>query len=142
MPIASSAENPQKILLVLCTLFIITAVGLIFAPLVLSTDSLYGFLVYKGSLCTQSFNTLANVSPVNINRFDKAFISWWSPGQWMLPASLNYFFGINLGHASIIITILANFTGLAGYSKLFKYFKFSQVITALSLLIILCSSTF
>ena len=126
----------------LSVLLVGAGICLCFFPLVLSIDSVYGFLAYKGTLYTQSFNMIATVSSFNIGTIEKTFVSWWSPGQWMLPAFLNYFTGIKTGIACIIITIAANCAGLMGYYRLFRYFKFSPVVVSLSLLAILCSSTF
>src|SRR5258705_10142996 len=111
--------QPKKILLILSFLFIIPAICLFFNPLIPSTDSIYGFLAYKGSLYAHAFNIIADVSPDNINNTDKSFVSWWSPGQWLLPASLNYLFGLRLGVASIFITLIFCTAGLWGYYKLF-----------------------
>ncbi len=68
-------------------------------------------------------------------------MSWWSPGQWIFPGLLNYFFGIRLGVASIIITLASLISGLIGYYRIFAFFRFSPVISILSLLVIFSSSS-
>src|ERR1044071_8727383 len=100
---------------VLLLFLLLPGLTLFFAPLVLSTDSLYGFLAYKGSMQTGSFNMIADVSPNNINLVQKEFVSWWSPGQWVVPGLIHYVTGIKLGLASIITTLLFAAAGMAGY---------------------------
>jgi hypothetical protein len=110
-------------------------------PLVLSIDSAYGFLAYKGTLFYHSFNTLQDISTEDIGKVNHIYMSWWSPGQWIFPGLLNYFFGTRLGVASICVTLVSLISGLFGYYRVFKFFRFSTVISLLSLLIIFSSSS-
>jgi hypothetical protein len=109
-------------------------------PLILSIDSAYGFLAYKSTLIFHCFNTLQDIPVSDIGKMNHIYMSWWSPGQWIFPGLLNYFFGVRLGIASICITILSLVVGFAGYFKVFKYFGFSPGISLLSLLIIFSGS--
>lgn len=111
-------------------------------PLTLSIDSLYGFLTYKGTLLTGQFNSVADVSPANINQVDATFVTWWSPGQWLVPGLFTYTTGMRPGVATILITILFSISGLAGYYKVFMLYRFSAAISSLALLLICLSDTF
>jgi hypothetical protein len=113
-----------------------------YKPLIISIDSVYGFLAYKGSVLSHSFNTIADVSARNISQTDLTFESWWSPGQWLYPGFLNYFFGTRLGVASIIVTIISSVFGFLGYYKVFTFLRFSFPVTVFSLLLIFSSCTF
>ncbi|HEY4935311.1 MAG TPA: hypothetical protein VII44_01950, partial [Puia sp.] len=110
-------------------------------PLVLSIDSAYGFLAYKGTLFFHSFNVLQDIPTSDIRRVDPVFMSWWSPGQWIFPGLLNFFFDVRLGVASIFITLASLISGLIGYYRIFAFFRFPSVISILSLLIIFSSSS-
>ncbi len=110
-------------------------------PLVLSVDSVYGFLAYKGSLFFHAFNVVQEISPDNIALITPVFESWWSPGQWLFPALLNCLFGTRLGIASIWITLAALAGGFAGYYRVFRFYGFSSRIILISLLIIFSGST-
>jgi hypothetical protein len=126
--------------LLLLVITVITVICL-FKPLLLSVDSTYGFLAYKGTLLSRSFNIIQDIPAWDINGMNKVFVSWWSPGQWIFPGILNYFFGTRLGIASIWITFVSLIIGFAGYRRVFTHYKFSPLVSNLSLLIIFSSST-
>ena len=111
-------------------------------PLIPSIDSVAGFLTYKGSLATGNFNYYAEVSSIDINKDDLWFVSWWSPGQWLFPAIFNYFFGLSLGAASIVVTVAGALSGMLGFYKLFRSFGFEKKISIASLFVIFASYTF
>jgi hypothetical protein len=110
--------------------------------LIVSIDSIEGFLVYKGTVQSGAFNCRAEISYVNLNLDDLIFVSWWSPGQWLCPGLFSYLLGIKLGVSAIIITILCSISGFVGFYKLFRFFEFSKEISLYSLLLIFCSYTF
>ena len=110
-------------------------------PLVLSVDSTYGFLAYKGTLFFKQFNVMQEIPVNNMGRIDPVFMSWWSPGQWIFPGILNAIFGIRLGIAAILVSLTALVTGFIGYYRVFRFFNFSVTISLQSLLIIFSSST-
>ena len=123
-------------------LLLFISIYLCFSPHVISIDSIYGFLAYKGTIQTGTFNVLQDVSTINVAVIQKYFVAWWSPGQWMFPGALNYLFGWRLGIGSILITFIFSLSGLFGFYKVYKYFKFSSAIVVFSLLIIIISDTF
>lgn len=111
-------------------------------PLIPSIDSIAGFLTYKGSLTTGNFNYYAEVSSSDLSKDDSWFVSWWSPGQWIFPAIFNYFFGLPLGAASIVVTVAGALSGLLGFYRLFRSFGFEKEISIASLFVIFASYTF
>lgn len=123
-------------------LLLFISIYLCFSPHVISIDSIYGFLAYKGTVQTGTFNVLQNVSPGNVGAMQQHFVAWWSPGQWIFPGTLNYLFGWRLGVASILTTFIFSLSGLFGFYRLYKYFKFPSATIVLSLLIIIISDTF
>ncbi len=129
---------PTILLLVLLT---IPTIYCFFRPLVPSTDSSFGFLAYKGSQYFHAFNVVQVIPTEDIGKINPVFESWWSPGQWIFPGILNFFFGLKLGMASIWITLAALISGLIGYSKVFAYYKFPHRIIQFSLLVIFSGST-
>jgi hypothetical protein len=133
--------SPTRFVWMLLILLVIAGVYCFLKPLALSIDSAYGFLAYKGTFFFHSFNVLQVIPSSEIGRVDPVFMSWWSPGQWIFPGLLNYFFGIRLGVASIIITLASLIGGLIGYYRVFAFFRFSPIISLMSLLIIFSSSS-
>jgi hypothetical protein len=138
---SSRFYSPTRFVWMLLLLLVLTSVYCFLKPLTLSIDSAYGFLAYKGTLFFRLFNVLQVVPTADIGRVDPVFMSWWSPGQWIFPGMLNYFFGIRLGVASIIITLASLISGLIGYYRIFAFFRFPPLISILSLLIIFSSSS-
>jgi hypothetical protein len=136
-----SSYSPFLYVWLLFIMFVVVSVYCFSKPLVLSIDSAYGFLAYKGTLLYHSFNTLQDISTEDIGKVNHIYMSWWSPGQWIFPGLLNYFFGTRLGIASICVTLVSLISGLVGYYKVFKFFRFPAVISLLSLLIIFSSSS-
>ena len=128
----------KALLLIMLSVFVIYC---FLNPLVLSVDSTYGFLAYKGTLYFHSFNMIPEIPVRDISQVNPVFVSWWSPGQWVFPAFINYVFGIRLGVAAILVTALSLVTGFIGYYRVFKFYGFSIAVSTLSLLIILSSST-
>ncbi len=126
------------LLLFLITCFVIYCFS---RPLVLSVDSAYGFLAYRGTLFFRQFNVMQEIPVNNMGRIDPVFMSWWSPGQWLFPGILNAVFGIRLGIAAILVSLMALVMGFFGYFRVFRFFNFSVTISLLSLLIIFSSST-
>jgi len=115
---------------------------LFWKPLILTIDSIYGFLAYKGTLQTGQFNVIAVVAPENINQVQTHFVSWWSPGQWLAPGLFQYGAGIRPGIAAILVTVLFSVSGLAGYYKLFTFYRFPPGISLMALFCITISSSF
>jgi len=117
------------------------AAYLTYRPFIISVDSLYGFLAYKGTLA-HAFNRVIYIQPGNVNKINAAFEAWWAPGQWLYPGIFNYLFGARFGVASIIVTLICTAAGFIMYYKIFRLFKFTTTIAAISLVVIFCSSTF
>ena len=118
-----------------------TAVYCFSRPFVLSVDSTYGFLAYKGTLFFRQFNVIPEIPVTDMGRVNPVFMSWWSPGQWIFPGILNAVLGIRLGVGAILVSLIALVTGFIGYYRVFLFFKFSVAISLLSILIIFSSST-
>jgi hypothetical protein len=134
--------SPVRYIWLLFILLLISAVYCVFKPFVLSVDSAYGFLAYKGTLFFHQFNVVQDIPTTDISQVRPVFISWWSPGQWIYPGLLNYLFNIRLGVAAIWVTLASVVIGFAGYYRIFTFYKFSYHVTAISLLMVFSSSTF
>jgi hypothetical protein len=133
--------SPMRWIWLIVLMLAVFGVYCFFHPLVLSIDSTYGFLAYKGTIFFHSFNVIPEISTADISQVNPVFVSWWSPGQWLFPGLLNYILGIRLGIAAIIITLVSLISGFIGYYRVFIFYKFSFTISIISLLIIFSSST-
>jgi hypothetical protein len=123
-------------------LIFFSAIYICFSPLIVSIDSIEGFLTYKQALHSLTVNFWPEVSPSNINVDHFRFSGYWSPGQWLYPGALNYFLHLKLGIAAIIVTITCTVLGMVGFYRTFRYFNFSPGTCLYSLLLIFCSYTF
>ena len=133
--------SPCRYIWILLLLMTVVTVFCFFRPLVLSVDSTYGFLAYKGTLFFRQFNVIQQIPVNDMGRVNPVFMSWWSPGQWLFPGALNAVLGIRLGVGAILVSVIALVTGFIGYYRLFLFFNFSFAISLLSILIIFSSST-
>jgi hypothetical protein len=132
--------NGIKYLLIALLFF--SCMYICFSPLIVSIDSIEGFLTYQQALHSGTVNFFSEVSSANVNLDHLRFSGYWSPGQWFYPGVLNYLFHLKLGTAAIIVTISCIISGMVGFYRVFKYFNFSADTCLCSLLLIFCSYTF
>jgi len=88
------------------------------------------------------FNTLLSPDITNIAHSHYEFLSWWSPGQYLVPYLFKALFNLNIGHMVVITVIVCNLLGLAGFYLLFKQLGFTKWIAALSVAFIATQSFF
>jgi hypothetical protein len=134
------SANGTKYLLIALLFF--SCMYICFSPLIVSIDSIEGFLTYQQALHSVTVNFWPEVSPTNVNLDHLRFSGYWSPGQWLYPGLLNYLFHLKLGTAAIIVTICCIISGMIGFYRVFKYFNFSVDTCLYSLLLIFSSYTF
>ncbi len=70
------------------------------------------------------------------------FLSWWSPGQWMVPYFIQILGIENIQYIQAILILLCTSTGLFGFYKLFKCVAFSDQIIWGSLIAIVTNQLF
>lgn len=131
--------------IILLTVFIIVAVLgvlVIITPAAIFPDASWGFHVLRSMELGGPFNVLTKPSQANIALNTSEFISWWSPGQYLVPYFFKTLFGVNTGHAAALTTMFCQLIGLIGFYKFFKKAGFSRFISALSLLVIICQQAF
>jgi len=132
----------RKILLILTGITCVLGILLFIAPPSIFPDPGWGFQVMRSMQRGAHFNTLVSPDPDNIALDQKAFLSWWSPGQYLVPYFFQTILWLNTGKAVAITIFLCSLLGLAGYYKLFKLLGFSQRIAAISVAFIACQNYF
>jgi hypothetical protein len=130
------------ILLAIGILLSVLAVLLFITPSAIFPDPSWGFRVLQSMQAGSGFNIITSPDQDDIALNYGQFLSWWSPGQYLLPYLFKILFGLNLGQAAGLTTIFCQFTGLAGFYILFKKIGFSKLISALSLVFIICQQAF
>ncbi|TWR27949.1 hypothetical protein FPZ42_01665 [Mucilaginibacter achroorhodeus] len=131
--------------IILSITFILIAIPcalLLLHPAAIFPDASWGFQVWRSMQNGSGFNMITQVSHTNIATNVEEFKSWWSPGQYLVPGAFQKLFGLDLGHASSLTTIICQFSGLAGLYAFFKKAGFSKIISALSILIIALQQSF
>lgn len=88
------------------------------------------------------FNHLISPNQDDLSKNTAEFISWWSPGQYLVPYFFKLIFSTNTGQASALTITLCQLLGLAGFYTCFKKLGFSSFVSALSILFIACQQFF
>jgi hypothetical protein len=130
------------ILFAVFTIVTILGVLVIITPAAIFPDASWGFQVLRSMQMGGAFNILTKPDQQNIALNSTEFISWWSPGQYLVPYLFKALLGLNTGHAAAVTTALCQILGLTGFYLFFKKAGFTLIISALSLLVIICQQAF
>jgi len=109
-----------------------------FVPFVLFTVSLYvrpglcydcgtGFLALGNMLAGGPFNTIAAPDPGNIAIDASRFLTWLSPGQYLVPGSFIWL-GTDYGLALSVTTLIVTLLGLWGWTQVARSFAVSSSV--------------
>jgi hypothetical protein len=121
-------------LLVPVTLFIVS----LYIPPRMVIDSAVGFFVFRNMLHGGAFNTFTEPDAADIARDAQHFLSWWSPGQYLVPGSF-VLLGANYGVALSLTALIATLFGVAGWIQVSRSFAASSFVISM---IVLGLSTF
>ncbi len=135
-------ESYIIILLLITGLTVIMGILIFITPPSLFPDPSWGFMVMRSMQMGSGFNLLVGPDHENIAKNASTFLSWWSPGQYLVPYLFKSIFGINVGQASALTIVLGNLLGLTGFYYFFKKIGFTKVIAAAALLFIFCQQVF
>jgi hypothetical protein len=130
------------ILLTVFSIVILLGIMVIITPAAIFPDASWGFQVLRSMQMGGPFNVITRPSHQNIALDTTEFISWWSPGQYLVPYFFKAVLGLNTGHAAAVTTMVCQLSGLAGFYAFFKKAGFTPLISALSLLVIICQQAF
>jgi hypothetical protein len=84
------------------------------------------------------FNLLIKPDQADISKNTTEFLTWWSPGQYLIPYLFRLLLGINTGQASAITITFCQILGLTGFYYFFKKIGFSPLIASISIAFIAC----
>lgn len=130
----SSQKIITRLILSLTAAFtLFMAVYIYMHPPALYPDPGWGFKVMRSMQTGSPFNILTSPDHEDIAKNSHGFMSWWSPGQYLVP----YFFitalKLNIGQAVALTVSLCSLCGLAGLYLFFKKSGFSRFISAISI---------
>jgi hypothetical protein len=130
-------ENIPYLLLFIAAIFTVIMGVLIFAyPPAIFPDPSWGFQVMRSMQHGGGFNYLVGPSQTDIGQNTAQFLTWWSPGQYLVPYFFKLFFGVTTGEAAALTITVCQLLGLAGYYLLFRKTGFSRMLAAISILLI------
>ncbi|MDB4999747.1 MAG: hypothetical protein JWR76_824 [Mucilaginibacter sp.] len=130
------------ILCVIGVATIVLGIQLYLTPAAIFPDPSWGFQVMRSMELGGGFNMITTPDPTNLAKNTSWFLTWWSPGQYLVPYLFKIIFAVNTGQAAAITTTVCQITGLAGFYVFFKKAGFSPLISALSLVLIVCQQAF
>ncbi|MDF2433234.1 MAG: hypothetical protein JWP44_2865 [Mucilaginibacter sp.] len=120
----------------------IMGVVLFLIPPALFPDPGMGFQVLRSMHLGGGFNNFVAPDQDDIAQNYTEFLTWWSPGQYLIPYLFKLVANINTGQAIAVTVTLGEFSGLAGLWYFFRSMGFKPFIAALSLVFISCQQAF
>jgi hypothetical protein len=133
---------PRIIIGVLFTIIMVLSILLFITPPALFPDPANGFQVMRAMEMGGGFNLMVSPDQADISKNTSEFLTWWSPGQYLVPYAFKLLFGLNTGQASAVTITLCQLLGLAGFYTFFKKIGFTPLIAAISILFIACQQFF
>src|SRR5262245_49334013 len=101
--------------------------GSLYIPPKIFIDSGVGFLALRSMLEGGPFNSITAPDPANIANDVAIFLTWWSPGQYLVPGSFIWL-GTNYGFAVSLTTLLGTVIGVVGWIQLARSFAVSSFV--------------
>ncbi|MFI5158259.1 MAG: hypothetical protein ACHQF4_05300 [Sphingobacteriales bacterium] len=135
--------SPHKIILtVIIVITLILGVMIFVYPPAIFPDPSHGFQVMRCMQMGGGFNHLVTPNQDDISKNTSEYLTWWSPGQYLVPYIIEVITGLNIGRATALIITLFELFGLAGFYISFKKIGFTPIIAALSILFIACQQAY
>ena len=106
---------------------IILFLGSFYIPPTIFVDSGAGFLALRSMLEGGAFNSITAPDPANIANDVAIFLTWWSPGQYLVPGSFIWL-GTNYGLAVSLTTLIATLIGVVGWIQVARSFAVSSFV--------------
>jgi hypothetical protein len=100
---------------------IILFIGSLYIPPMVASDSGDGFLALRSMLDGGAFNCITVPDPADIARDVAIFLTWWSPGQYLVPGSFIWL-GTSYGLALSLTALIATLIGVLGWIQVARSF--------------------
>jgi hypothetical protein len=131
------ADKQHRYILIFILLFTVVAgIMIVLCPPALFPDPSWGFQVMRSMQMGGGFNMLITPSQGNLNNDNIAFLTWWSPGQYLVPYLFSSIFHTNAGQSGALTILLCDVLGIFGFYSFFKKIGFTPMVSALSVLLI------
>src|SRR5262245_13860499 len=87
LPITLGRISPNRVVYLPLSVPMILFLTSLYIPPRIVPDSINGFLAFRDMLAGGAFNSIASPDPDNIANDVVAFLTLWSPGQYLVPGS-------------------------------------------------------
>ncbi|MHB8208953.1 hypothetical protein [Mucilaginibacter sp.] len=135
--------SPHKIILtIIIVITLIMGLMIFVYPPSIFPDPSHGFQVMRSMQMGGGFNRLVTPNQDDISKNNSDFLTWWSPGQYLVPYIIKIITGLNTGKATALVITLFELSGLAGFYFFFKKIGFTSIIAALSIAFIACQQAY
>jgi hypothetical protein len=136
-------KYPHKVILAIIGVAVLVLGVLLFLyPPAVFPDPGMGFQVLRSMHLGSSFNTLISPDQDDLSQNYTDFLTWWSPGQYLVPYLFKSIANFNIGRAVALTVTASGLLGLAGFYFFFKKIGFSSLIATLSLIFIVFQQAF
>jgi len=136
-------NNTHKIILLLITALVLTmGIVLFFIPPAVFPDAGWGLQVLRSMHLGSPFNTFSGVDQSDISQNYTEYLTWWSPGQYLVPWFFQLISGLSIGKGVAITVAISSISGLAGFYCFFKKIGFTSLTATISLVFIICQLAF
>src|SRR5438105_2221468 len=116
---------------------LIMGIILFFIPPALFPDPANGFQVLRSMHLGGGFNNMVAPDQSDISQNYSEYLTWWSPGQYLVPYFFKLITALTMGKAIAITVTLCTLSGLAGFYCFFRKLGFSDMVSSVSLLLII-----
>jgi hypothetical protein len=106
---------------------IILFLGSLYIPPTIVSDSGVGLLALRSMLEGGAFNSITVPDPANIANDVAIFLTWWSPGQYLVPGGFIWL-GTSYGLAVTLTTLIATLIGVVGWIQVARSFAVSSFV--------------
>jgi hypothetical protein len=116
-------------LLIPITLFLVS----LYIPPRIDPDAGVGFLVLHSMMQGGPFNSMTMPDPANIANDTVTFLTWYTPGQYLVPGSFIWLgtdYGLALSLTALIVTLI----GVAGWIQVARSFAVSSYVLSVFVL--------
>ena len=126
-------QLPKIVLPLLIGLTAIAGIFTLMHPMAIFPDPSWGLQVMHAMEQGGGFNL--KVGPDQQNMADNygEFLSWWSPGQYLLPYFFKSLLNLNTGRACVVAITFCEISGLFGFYSFFRKAGFSKAISSISI---------
>ena len=107
----------------------------LWCPPTINSDSVIGFLTWESMQAGAAWNHLRLADHADLTRDHDSFVSWWSPGQYLLCAPWQGL-GLNLGQSVSLTVLLSEWLGLAGLWRLFRWLGCAGNVAAVAVFLV------